>query len=176
MRVGLLDIAAAGALAAALLLPAPTREVVPLFRNDTSLVAPLQEAQADALRTPHDARAAARLADLLVRARETDWAVAVATAAAREASPGRWRAMVAASAAFTDRLELAPAYAWADHALQACDEPGSDCAEMERGRLDMYVIALRAAVQSGIDPAKNPKAFEEVVRKAVPLIRLGKPK
>ncbi|HKA88155.1 MAG TPA: hypothetical protein VKE22_10830 [Haliangiales bacterium] len=176
MRVGLLDIAAAGALAAALLLPAPTREIVPLFRNDTSLAAPLAEAQADALRAPHDGRAAARLADLLVRARETDWAIAAATTAAREPFPGRWRAMVAASAAFTDRIELAPAYAWADQALKACDEPGSDCAEMERTRLDMYVTALRAAVESGIDPAKNPKGFEDVVRKAVPLIRLGKPK
>ncbi len=176
MRVGLLDIAAAGALAAALLLPAPTRDIVPLFRNDTSLPALLAEAQADALRTPHDGRAAARLADLLVRARETDWAIAVSAAAAREASPGRWRAMVAASAAFTDRLELAPAYAWADQALKWCDAPGSDCAEMERGRLDMYVTALRAAVESGVDPTKNPKGFEDVVRKAVPLIRLGKPK
>jgi hypothetical protein len=165
-----------GALAATVLLPAPSREVTPLFRNDTSLPALLADAQADALRPPHDGRAAARLADLLVRARETDWAIAVGAAAAHETSPGRWRAMVATSAAFTDRLELRPAYMWADQALKACDEQGSDCTDMERTRLDMYATALRAAVDSGVDPTKNPKGFEDVVRKAVPLIRLGKPK
>ena len=176
MRVGLLDIAAAGALAGALLLPAPSREIQPLFSSDTSLAPAIAKAQAEAQRSPPDGRAVARLADLLVRARQTDWAMRVAIAGAAVPSPGQWRPMVAASTTAAERADLLTAYAWAARALAVCEEPHSDCAELERGRLEIYVKALAAVVESGIDPVKNPKGFEDVVRKAVPLIRMGKPK
>jgi hypothetical protein len=176
MRVGLLDIAAAGALAAALILPSPSRDVKPLFMLDTSLAPALADAQADAWRHRADGRAIARLSDLLVRARQTDWAIRAAVAGADEVSPSAWRAMVAASAAHADRAEYTPAFDWADRALAACVAPGSDCAEDERTRLGVYVAALKAAVQSGADPYHNAKAFDDAIKTAVPLIRLGRPR
>jgi hypothetical protein len=100
----------------------------------------------------------------------------VGAQASAEKGPERWRAMVAVSAAHADRLEIGPAYEWADKALAACDEEGAVCADYERMRLELYVAALKAGFDSGIDPQKNAAGFADAVRKAAPLIRIGKPK
>lgn len=175
VRFGVLDIAAAAAFALVALLPSPARPIRGLVSKDLASLAPrIAEAQADMARDPRDADAAARLADLLVRVRQTDWAVRVAARAAATPSPERWRAMVAVSAAHADRLEIPLAYEWARKALVACEEKDTDCPEFERGRLAMYERALEAAYQSGVDPKINPKGMNEAVEKAVPLIRMGK--
>jgi hypothetical protein len=59
-------------------------------------------------------------------------------------------------------------------AVSACDAEGSDCAEPDRARLEMYNVALRAVFDSHIDPKVNRKGFVEAAQRAVPLIRLGK--
>jgi hypothetical protein len=177
MRVGLLDIVAFGALLVAIVLPSPSREVKSLYgyTSATAAVTPAQiaEAQADVARDPASGAAAARLAELLVRARQTDWAVRAAVRPATASAPDRWRALVALSAAHVDRLEIRPALEWAVRAVEACDADGADCAEHQHVRLDMYHTALRAAFDSRIDPRVNRKGFVEAAQRAVPIIRVG---
>jgi hypothetical protein len=170
----LFDIAAFGALVVALVLPTPSRPVTPLYAYKKAGLQPLiEEAQADLAHDPTDARVAARLTDLLVQARQTDWALHVGAQASTEKGPERWRSMVAVSAAHADRLEIGPAYEWADKALSACGEEGAVCADYERTRLELYVAALKAGFDSGIDPRKNAAGFSDAVRKAAPMIRIG---
>jgi hypothetical protein len=177
VRIGLLDIGAAGVLLVALLLPAPAHPVRPLYNRVQAELAPrIALAQAEVARDPSDAAAAARLADLLVEVRQTDWAVRAAAQGAAAHGPERWRAAVAVSAAHMDRREVGPAYEWADAAIKACDDPSAECPDYERARLDMYATALKAVRESGVDAKKNGKGVAEAVERAVPLIRLGKPR
>jgi hypothetical protein len=177
VRVGLLDIAAAGALVIAIVMPAPGRPVKSLYAGPTAgLASKIARTQADIARDPSDAAAAAQLADLLVRAHQTDFAIRVAGRAAASSSPEKWRAIVAVSAAHVERYEIGLGLAWAQKALAACDDAGADCPDFERGRLQMYATALESAQKSGIDPRVNPTGVGEAVESAVPLIRVGKPK
>ncbi len=175
MRWGLLDIAAAGAFVLVLVLPSPSRPIRPQYPGALAALSPaIAEAQAQVARAPDDAAAAARLADVLVRARQTDWAIRAGARAAQSSSPERWRALVAVSAAHIDRLEIGLGYEWAKKALAACDETGADCPGFERTRLEMYTSALEAVHASGADPKRNPNGLIEAAQRAVPLIRLGK--
>jgi hypothetical protein len=83
--------------------------------------------------------------------------------------------MVAVSTAHADRFEIRQALEWAEKAISACARDGAGCADHEVGRLEMYASALRAAHESRIDPKRNPEGFADVVERAVPLIRLGRP-
>lgn len=177
MRVGVLDIVAAGALLVVLVLPSPSREIRALYgyTNAAAAVTPAQiaEAQAEVARDPASGGAAARLAELLVRARQTDWAVRAAVRPATESGADRWRALVALSAAYIDRLEIRAALESAVRAIEACDADGAECADFQHARLDMYHAALRAAYESQIDPKVNKKGFAEAANRAVPIIRVG---
>lgn len=177
--MGVLDIVAAGALLVVLVLPSPSREVKALYgyTNAAAAVTPSQiaEAQAEVARDPASGAAAARLAELLVRARQTDWAVRAAVRPATHDAADRWRALVALSAAYIDRLEIRSALEWAVRAIEACDAEGAQCADYQHARLDMYHQALRAAFDSHIDPKVNRKGFAEAAQKAVPIIRVGQP-
>lgn len=174
MRIGVLDLTAAVVLFVALVLPAPARPVRPLYgREESALALKLAEAQAEVARSPGDALAAARLADLLVDVHQSDWAIRVAAIAAHLESPDAWRAAVAASAAHMERREVGPALEWADRAVAACDRPGARCPDYERARLETYVTALQAVHDSGVDPKKNARGVFDAVERAVPLIRIG---
>jgi hypothetical protein len=176
VRVGILDIVAAGAFVVAAALPSPSRPIKPLYVREAAALGPtVGEAQAEVAHDPKSGAAVAKLADLLVRARQTDWAIRTAAAASTIDSPDRWRVLVAASAAHVDRLEIRQGLEWAEKALAACEAPGADCADFERARLALYERALRAAFDSHIDPKRNAKGFIDAVDRAAPLIRLGKP-
>ena len=175
MYVGILDIAAAGALALVILLPSPSRPIKPQYVREMAALGPrIAEAQARVARAPGDTAAAAELADLLVRARQTDWAIRAAARGAMSEAPDTWRAQVAISAVHADRLELPLAGEWAHKALATCDAAATGCGDDDRGRLGMYVVALDAARASGADPKLNAKGMNDAVEKAVPLIRFGK--
>jgi len=174
VRVGILDIVAAGALAVALLMPGPSRPIRLLYNKDAASLTPrIAEAQARVAMDPRDGAAAAALAELLVRTRQTDWAIRAAVRAAATESPDAWRAMVAASAAHIDRYEIRQGLEWAEKALATCEKDGAACAVHERARLNLFVNALRAAFDSRIDPKRNPEGFTDAVERAVPLIRMG---
>lgn len=175
VRVGILDIVAAGALTVAVVLPSPSRPIKPAYVREVADLSPaIAEAQAEVAHDPRSGAAVARFADLLVRARQTDWAVRLASAASTMESPDRWRALVAASAAHVDRYEIREGLEWAQKAIAACEAPGSDCADYERAHLGLYERALRAAFDSRIDPKRNPKGFSDAVQRAAPLIRMGR--
>lgn len=177
VRIGILDIVAAGSFVVAAVLPPPSRPIKPLYVREAAALAPrIAEAQAEVAHDGTDGEAVARLADFLVRARQTDWAIRIAVRASTIPSADRWRVLVAASAAHVDRFEIRQGLEWAEKALQACEEPGADCADFERARLALYERALRAAFDSHIDPKVNPKGFIDAVDRAAPLIRVGKPK
>jgi hypothetical protein len=173
MRVGLLDVGAAGALLVALVLPGPSLPVRSLYTEaERPNVERLAEAQADLARSPDDGRAAAVLADALERLRQSDWAVSAAAAASEIPGPDRWRALLAVSAAYGQRLAIAPATEWARRALKACQAPDARCADFERMRVEMYVTGLEAGLASGLDPRREAKRFEEAVQRAAPLLRV----
>src|SRR5262245_48919689 len=127
----------------------PSREARPLYvKQGRALESEIAAAQAAVARDGKDGAAAARLADVLVAAHQNDWAIRVAAAAAELKSPTSWRAAVAASAAYMDRKDIAPAYEWAARAQSLCE--AGDCPDDDRARVDMYASALRSVRDSGI--------------------------
>jgi hypothetical protein len=176
VRIGFLDLSAAILLGLALVIPSPARAVRALyFKPQAALATQIAEAQAALSRDPKDGVAAASLADLLVAAHQTDWAIRTGAVAADSGSPTAWRAAVSVSAAYMDRRDIGPAYEWAARALTACEAaPADACGDDDRGRVEMYARALRAVRDSGVDVKKSSKGIIEAVDRAVPLIRLGK--
>ena len=172
MRVGFFDLFAAVALVLVLVLPAPGRQARSLyFKEQRALATRIAEAQAAVARDPKDGVAAARLADLLVEAHQSDWAIRVAALGAEARAPASWRAAMAASAAYMDRKDIAPASEWAARSLALCDS--GDCTDDDRVRLQMVATALRSVLDSGVEVKKSAKGVSDAVERAVPLIRLG---
>lgn len=178
MRVGILDVAAAGLAAFAILLPSPPPRLEPVYEGKKAeLVRPIAEAQADLASGKGRGEAADRLAELLLEAGESDWALRVAAAAAAdEKAPDHWRAVLAVSAVHASRLEMKPALEWAEKALAACDRFRESCPPHERVRLDTYATALKAGVESGIDPRLDPRAFDAAIKRKLPTITVRPPR
>jgi hypothetical protein len=171
MRIGLLDIAAAGLVVALLVIPTPPSHFVPVYRDlPFSAVESIAEAQAAVLRRPEDGRAVERLAELLVFAGESDWAMRVAGAGILRQGPEEWRGYAAVSNVHADRLEIHYACNYAEEALRRCTANPKICTPMERARLETYVTALRAGVDSGADPKWDFETFYDAIRRQVPTI------
>lgn len=94
-----------------------------------------------------------------------DWAVEAAArgSAQSEGSPSQWRALLATSVAYVERLEVVPALDYAQRALAACATARSVdervCPSWEEVRMDLYKKHLDAGVASGIDAKKDPAGF-----------------
>lgn len=175
-RVGLLDIGAAGVVLVAILLPAPTKPIHPIYEGSAAAFGPeIAVAQADVARKPGDRQALKRLVDLLVLSGQSDWALRVAgDAAVRAETCEKWWPTFLVSVAHADRLEVKPAWEWAEKALAACEAQGcTSCGVDWRVRLQVFADKLKAGVESGIDPRENPDAFKQAVDRAVPMIRVG---
>ncbi|MBI4510797.1 MAG: hypothetical protein HY698_14280 [Deltaproteobacteria bacterium] len=176
LRVGLIDIGAAGVVLVAILLPAPDQKIEQIFAAESALAEEIATAQADLARGPQRGATVERLAGLLVMAGQSDWAIrAAADVAARDDARDRWRASLAVSAAHVERWEISPAHEWAQKALEACNVGSEECPVYEHVRLMTYARALEAGVRSGIDPRTDPRAFEDAVRRELPTIRVQKP-
>jgi hypothetical protein len=175
LRVGLLDIAGAGVAITLLVLPPPAKKVFPVYdKGSLAQPAAIATAEAAIARDAHDFVALGRYVDLLAEAGQSDQALRAAGAAYAEDHPGRWRAALAVAAVHADLLDAKNAYAWAEKALVACDAPGSDCGpEHERVRIDLYARALKAGIDSGIDPKVDPEGFKHAIDSATPMIRVG---
>ncbi len=174
LRVGLLDIAGAGVALVALILPAPAKQVFPIYdKGSPAQPAEIASAQAALSRDPADFAALARYVDLLAEAGQPDQALRAAGAAFAQESPRRWRAAVAVAAVHADTLDAKAAYEWAQKALVACDAPGADCPDHERVRVDLYAKALKAGIDSGIDPRVDPEGFKKAIDSATPMIHVG---
>jgi hypothetical protein len=175
LRIGLLDIAGAGVALVALVLPAPAKQVYPIYdKGSVAQPAALAAEQAALSRDPHDFAALGRYVDLLAEAGQPDQALRAAGAAYADETPGRWRAAIAVASVHADLLDAKAAYDWAEKALAACDAPGSDCrVDHERVRIELYAKALKAGIDSGIDPKVDPDGFKKAIDSATPMIHVG---
>ena len=177
MRVGLLDITAAGVTLVAVLLPPPMRTVTASPPVSDALRSDVAAAQADLVLSPRSGANARRLADRLIDAKQTDGAIRVAAAAAStEGITERWEPLLAVSEAHIERLEIKPALEWGQKALEACEAAGAACAVHERVRLETYTNALAAGVRSGIAPRIDPRGFDQAVKRSIPRIIVRPPR
>lgn len=135
-------------------------------------------AEARTMAHPEDGAAIDDLSRRLGSEGAKDWAIEVAVRGSERAgqSPTRWRALLAASVAFVDRLDVVPGLDYANRALAACDEQRAVCPSWEQIRMKLYQQHLDAGVRSGIDPHRGPEAreaFRRAGESALRQIHLG---
>lgn len=132
-------------------------------------------AEARTFAKPDDGERVDELAHVLGDVGFKDWAVEAGLRGTERTkqSPSHWRALLAASVAYIDRLEAKEALDLANRALAACDAAGTaGCPSWERVRMEAYQKHLQAGVDRGIDPKRNPKAFREAGEDVIHLIRI----
>lgn len=174
-RVSIVDVCVAAVVLVVVFLP----ERPPRVRAEYPAKAPTAEIgkyQARLAVDPGDCAATQKLTEILVKLKESDWALRVAGEGTRQTeSPTLWRCFLALSSVHADRFEIVEAHAQALKAWDACDEPGADCPIDERVRLEMYLAELDAGLQAvhrGIDPRADPRRFREEVNSAIRPTRL----
>jgi hypothetical protein len=183
--VGLVDLAVATVVLVMIVLP--PRE---MYASAAQKATPADQfalalAEARTMAHPDDGAAVDELARRLGAAGFKDWAIEAAVRGSERApsSPTRWRALLATSVAFVDRLDVVPALDYANRALAACqsvetpqDGRPAACPSWEQIRMKLYQQHLDAGVKSGIDPRRGPeaaKAFRRAGESALRQIHLG---
>jgi hypothetical protein len=139
-------------------------------------------AEARTMAHPGDGAAIDDLSRKLGAAGFKDWAIEVAMRGSEHArqSPDRWRALLATSVAYVDRLDVVPALDYANQALAACDRVSAGqpaaCPSWEQVRMALYQQHLDAGVKSGVDPHRGLaaiKAFRRAGESGLRQIHLG---
>jgi hypothetical protein len=176
--VGLVDLGVATVVAVTLLLPAREMYAGPAHKASEAEQFALAVAEARTMARPDDGAAVDDLTRRLGAAGFKDWAIEAGVLGSERAkqSPTRWRALLAASVAFVDRLDVVPALDYANRALAACEEAQTACPSWEQIRMKLYQQNLDAGVKSGIDPHRGPeaaKAFRRAGEGALRQIHLG---
>jgi len=172
------DIGIAVMVLVALLLPAREMFASTAHKGSAADQFALALAEARALAHPDDGAAIAELSSRLGAAGFKDWAVEAAVRGSEHAkqSPTRWRALLAASVAFTDRIDVVPALDYVNRAVSSCEDHRSACPTWEQVRMEQYQRHLDAGVKSGIDPRRGPeaaKAFREAGERGLRQIYVG---
>src|SRR5262245_28751713 len=187
--MSLVDFAVLAVVAVALFLPAREMYAQNAIKGDEFGVA---LAEARTMASPGDGVAAEDFARKLGEANLKDWAVESAVRMSERAkdSPTRWRALIAASVAFIEKLEAVEALDYANRALAACELTReqeaarvakgekiavSACPSWEEIRMRLYQQHLNAGVNAKIDPRVDPKGFREAGEAALRHIRIGPP-
>lgn len=178
--VSLLDISVAAVVAVAIFLPAREMYADNAIKGDEAKQFAIALAEARTMARPNDGLAVEELSKLLGQADLKDWAVELSVKASDRAkdSPTRWRALIAASVAYVEKLDVVPALDYANRALAACElarEKGdaTACPSWEEVRMRLYQQHLDAGVKSGIDPRVNAKGFREAGQSALRQIYIG---
>jgi len=176
--VGILDLGVATVVVVALALPAREMYASSVYRGGEASEFAIALAEARTMAHPDDGAAIDDLARRLGEAGEKDWAVDVAVRGAgrAQASPSGWRALLAASVAYVDRLDVIPALDYANRALAACEAAQTACPSWEQIRMRLYQQHLDAGVKAGIDPHRGPeaaRAFRHAGESALRQIHLG---
>jgi hypothetical protein len=171
-RVGILDLCATVVVLAVILLPERSMTVGHAYEPEPDRVRAIALEQARLAMDPGNDEAADRLARLLTDVGQTDWAVQVASNAAKSSERVSWRALLAVSTAHAERIEVTEAHRFAMLALDACLASGPEqCPADERERLSLYFSQLDAGVKSGIDPRIDPVGFQRAVLAAMRIVR-----
>jgi hypothetical protein len=179
--VSFIDLAIALVVLVALVLPAremyASAAIKPRQATDADRFA-VALAEARTIAHPDDGAAVDDLARRLGAVGFKDWAIEVGLHGSEraKASPSQWRALLATSVAYVDRLDVVPALDYANRALAACDATGAACPSWEQVRMKLYQQHLDAGVKSGIDPHQGPaaiKAFRHAGESALRQIHLG---
>lgn len=159
--VGLVDLGVATVIIATIILPAREMYASAAHKGDETQSFELALAEARTIAHPDDGAAvddlSRRLGDLAFK----DWAVEAALRGSErmKASPTRWRALLATSVAYVDKLDVVPALDYANRALGACADAQGTCPSWEELRMQIYQQHLDAGVASGIDPHIDPRGF-----------------
>jgi hypothetical protein len=174
--MSLIDFAVLAVIAVALFLPAREMYAQNAIKGDEF---PVALAEARTLASPGDGKAIEDFTRKLGEAGLKDWAIESAVRMSDRAkdSPTRWRALIAASVAYTEKLDVVPALDYANRALAACEsarEKGdaAACPSWEEIRMRLYQQHLDAGVKSGIDPKVDPKGFRAAAERALRQIRI----
>jgi hypothetical protein len=159
--VGLVDLGIATLVLVAVLLPDREMYASPAHKADDRTQFSLALAEARSIASPKDGAAIAAFSRKLGEAGFKDWAIENAVTSSERAkdSPTRWRALLAASLAYVDRVDAIAALDYANQALAACEASAQTCPSAEEVRMQFYQASLDAGVKSGIDPHKDPKGF-----------------
>ncbi|HET9623461.1 MAG TPA: hypothetical protein VFP84_18940 [Kofleriaceae bacterium] len=175
------DLAIALVVLVAVVLPA--REMYARAAIKPSQAGPAEQfaialAEARTIAHPDDGAAVDDLSRRLGAVGFKDWAIETAVHGSEraKASPSAWRALLATSVAYVDRLDVVPALDFANRALSACEATGAACPSWEQVRMKLYQQHLDAGVRSGVDPHKGPaaiQAFRRAGESALRQIHLG---
>ncbi|HEY0483513.1 MAG TPA: hypothetical protein VGD37_38610 [Kofleriaceae bacterium] len=176
--VGFIDVGIATVILVMVVLPAREMYASAAHAGTGADAFALALAEARTIAHPDDGAAIDDLSRRLGLVGQKDWAVEVAVRGGERArqSPSRWRALLAASVAFVDRLDVVPALDHANRALSACEDHPQACPSWEQVRMKLYQEHLDAGVKSGIDPRRGPeaaRAFRHAGESALRQIHLG---
>jgi hypothetical protein len=184
--LGLIDLGVATVVLVMIVLPAREMYGSSAHKSTPADQFALALAEARTMAHPDDGAAIDDLARRLGAAGFKDWAIEVAIRGSERTrqSATRWRALLATSIAFVDRLDVVPALDYANRALSACESAAEDsrtgqpaaCPGWEQVRMRLYQQHLDAGVKSGIDPRRGPeaaKAFRHAGERALRQIHLG---
>jgi hypothetical protein len=186
--VGLVDLAVAAVVLVMIVLPPREMYASAAQKGTSAEQFALALAEARTMAHSDDGAAVDDVSRRLGAAGFKDWAIEAGLRGSERAmqSPSRWRALLATSVAFVDRLDVVPALDYANRALSACqstqtagDAPSGRppaCPSWEQIRMKLYQQHLDAGVKSGIDPRRGPeaaKAFRHAGESALRQIHLG---
>jgi hypothetical protein len=176
--VGLIDLGVATIVLVTIVLPAREMYASSAQKGTEAEQFSLALAEARTMAHPEDGAAIDDLSRRLGAAGFKDWAIETAIRGSERAkqAPTRWRALLAASVAFVDRLDVVPALDYANRALSACEDQQTACPSWEQVRMKLYQQHLDAGVKSGIDPHRGPEAikkFRHAGESALRQIHLG---
>lgn len=173
--IGLVDIAIITIVLVMVVLPAREMFASSAHKGDATEQFKLALSEARTMAYPTDGTHAADLARRLGDANMKDWAIEVALDGAARAAgtPSEWRALLAASIAYVDHLDVKAALDYGTRALSTCQAMQGGCPSWEEVRMRLYQQHLDAGVKSGIDPRHDPKGFRAAGEGAVRTIRLN---
>jgi hypothetical protein len=179
--LGPLDLGIVAVVAVAVFLPAREMHAENAIKGpgkgDDSFAVALAEARTQA--RPTDGVAIEDFTRKLGEAGMKDWALenAVRLSDGAKDSPTRWRALIAASVAYIEKVEAVPALDYANRAIEACDaaqkvDPTA-CPSFEEVRMQFYQQHLDDGVKSGIDPKLDPAGFRRAGQSNLRQIYIG---
>jgi len=176
--VGMIDLGVATIVLVTIVLPPREMSASAAQKGTGAEQFALALAEARTMAHPDDGAVIDDLSRRLGAAGFKDWAIEAALHGSERAkqSPTRWRALLAASVAFVDRVDVVPALDYANRALSACQDQQAACPSWEELRMKLYQQHLDAGVKSGIDPRRGPeaaKAFRHAGESALRQIHLG---